>query len=130
MTWKDDGDVKTLATNMLRHRATLIVPTGATAWRAPDGGTTYSLERIHVQRTRHIVQDQFDTAREPAAELWFDARLSRPHGLNWTRLQIAAENAGDWLRVKLDDGVTYRVQLVDELPDGMGGIHHWRMELI
>ena len=124
--------MKTLPSRMMRHTATLTVPLTVSGWHAVGESGTVQLGRVHVQRTRALqtvdgIEGDMDV--RPTAELWFDRKISTPHGIDFTALAKAAEAAGDQLRVTFD-GQQYRVTFVDELPDDCGGIHHWRLELI
>lgn len=125
--------MRTLPTSMLTHSAVLTVPKGITGWRAQDGSTTTQLSRVHAQRTAGLVVNGNGSAPQlesrPAAELWYDARISRPAGIDWLALMQEAENIGLQLTVAIG-GETYHVQGVDALVDGRGHPHHYRMELI
>jgi hypothetical protein len=117
---------------MLRGNAVLTVPEGVTGWHAPDGSRSAELKRIHVQRVQRMaIQGGFAAEMDarPAAELWYDCRLSRPRGIDWIALQREAEAVGGFLSIEYA-GIAYRVSAVDELPDTHGGLHHYRMELI
>ena len=123
-----------LATKLLRHSATLSAPEGVTGWHERFGHEDVELTRVHLQRdagllSAHLGGDVYDMETQPKAELWYDPRQSRPRGLDFVELQTLAENAGTWLRVTWQ-GVEYRVQGVDELSDGAGGVHHYRLELV
>ena len=122
----------TLPTRMLRHTARLTVPESVTGWHAPEDGRTVTLTKVHVQRSQALgVTGGYSADMEPrpVAELWYDCRISQPHGLDWITLQREADAAGDWLRITYAGG-EYRVARVDELQDGAGRPHHYRLELI
>ena len=70
-----------------------------------------------------------DMEIRPAAYLWYDARLSQPRGLDFIALQRQAEAVGAHLKVT-HGGIAYRVTRVDELLDGRGDVHHYRLELV
>ena len=124
--------MKTLPIKMLRDSATLIVPAAFTGWHEIYGTSTKALTRVHVQRTAGMNVtggDAAELADAPTAELWYDCRVSLPHGLDWIQLFNDAETAGGYLEI-VHEGIRYRVQRVDELPNTIGGLHHYRLELI
>lgn len=124
--------MKTLPIKMLRDVATLIIPEAVTGWHDVTVERTVPLGRVHVQRQASLdVTGGYasEMADRPAAELWFDKRVSTPRGLDLLALQAQAVQVGAFLEVA-HKGVRYRVQTVEELPDTVGGIHHYRMELV
>lgn len=124
--------MKTLPIKMLRDTATFIIPAAVTGWHDAISAQSKTLSRVHVQRTAGMDVTRGDAAEmadAPTAELWYDCRVSLPHGLDWIQLFNDAEAAGGYLEI-LHNGVQYRVQRVDELPNTLGGLHHYRMELI
>ena len=124
--------MKTLPIKMLRDSATLTIPQAVTGWHSVNGVRTVNLDRVHVQRmaTLNVSQGysgEMDDA--PTAELWYDVRVSSPRGLNFIDMQNEAVTAGGFMEIT-HRGIKYRVRSVDELPDTIGGIHHYRLELI
>ena len=115
--------MRTLPLKLLRDNAILVLPTSVSAWRQLFGAQSIPLSRnagIHVSTADMDVQ--------PRAELYFDCRISRPTGLDLMDLQQQAEAVGAQLGVQYG-GVTYRVTLLDELKDGAGRPHHYRLGL-
>ena len=124
--------MKTLPTNMLKHTAELQAPSGVGGWRDTEYGQAVELTRVHVQRERALGETgglRADMEIRPSARLWYDARVSQPHGLDFIALQREAEAAGSYLRVT-HGGIAYRVTRAVELLDGFGRVHHYELELI
>ena len=124
--------MKTLPEKMLRDAAVLTVPLGITGWHAVDDSRTVALGRVHVQRNAALTVDEgYDgqLADRPDAKLWYDCRLSTPHGLDFISLQRQAMKTGGFLEIEYK-GADYRVGAVRELPNTVGGIHHYMLELI
>ena len=124
--------MKTLPTSMMRHEAVLEAPSAVDGWKGVSFGEPVTLTRVHVQRERALaVTDglRADMEIRPAAYLWYDARLSQPRGLDFIALQRQAEAVGAHLKVT-HGGIAYRVTRVDELLDGRGDVHHYRLELV
>lgn len=120
--------MRTLPLNLLRDSAILVLPTSVSAWKQQAGAQSIPLTRICIQRSAGIHVSTADMDVQLHAELYFDCRISRPSGLDLMDLQQQAEAAGAQLGVQYA-GVTYRVMLVDELKDGFGRLHHYRLEL-
>ena len=123
--------MKTLPIKMLRDAATLIIPEAVTGWHDVDGAREVPLSRVHVQRLASLdVTGGYsgEMADRPAAELWFDCRVSAPRNLAWMDLQAEAVQVGAFMEI-IHKGVRYRVHTVEELPNTLGGIHHYRLEL-
>lgn len=124
--------MKTLPAKMLRDAATLIIPQAVTGWHAVDGTRAQALGHVHVQRSAALdINEGYDgeLADRPDAKLWFDCRLSTPHGLDFMSLQRQAMQTGGFLEIEYK-GTAYRVRAVHELPDTQGGLHHYMLELI
>lgn len=124
--------MKTLPIKMLRDSAVLIIPEGVTGWHEVAKEQEVPLSRVHVQRLATLdVTSGYtgEMADRPAAELWYDVRVSAPRGLDWIGLQNEAVAVGAFLEV-IHKGVRYRVETVEELPNTLGGLHHYRLELI
>lgn len=125
--------MRTLPTAMLRHCAVLSIPAQITGWHEQYSSDTMELEHVHLQRNAGLVQTarggSFDMDATVRARLWYDAKISTPHGLNFVELQQAAEDAGDYLRIAWQ-GIEYRVQGVSELSDSHGRVHHYCLDLV
>ena len=89
--------MRTLPTAMLRHCAVLSIPAQITGWHEQYSSDTMELEHVHLQRNAGLVQTahggSFDMDATVRARLWYDAKISTPHGLNFVELQQAAEDA-------------------------------------
>lgn len=120
--------MRTLPLKLLRDNAILVLPTSVSAWRQLFGAQSIPLSRVCVQRNAGIHVSTADMDVQPRAELYFDCRISRPAGLDLMDLQQQAEAVGAQLGVQYG-GVTYRVTLLDELKDGAGRPHHYRLGL-
>lgn len=120
--------MKTLPLNLLRDTALLLLPTGVDAWKQRIGAQSIPLYRVHVQRSAGIHVSTSDMDVQLHAELYYDCRLSQPAGLDFIGLQRQAEAVGAQLSVQYG-GTEYRVMLVDELKDGFGRLHHYRLEM-
>lgn len=120
--------MRTLPSKMLRDTATLILPKDVDAWRDTDAVQTVPLSRVHVQRSAGIRIGSEDYDQQLNAELWYDARLSAPRGLDWIQLKRSAEQVDGFMRI-VHAGVEYRVMQIRELRDGMGRVHHYHLML-
>ena len=112
----------------MRDKATLILPKDVDAWRDTAESHTVPLARVHVQRSAGMRVGSEDYDQQLNAELWFDARLSTPHGLDLIAMKREAESADGFLRI-VHGGIEYRVMQVKELRDGMGRVHHYHVML-
>lgn len=121
--------MRTLPSRMMHHACTLIIPAGVTAWRATEADRTIELTRVRIERTRAITPSELDMDLKPTAELYVDARISKPAGVDFVALHAEAVDVHDYLRVSFGDR-TYRVMAVRELLDDRGAVHHWELEMI
>ena len=118
----------TLKSTMLRHSATLKIPAGVTDWQENTSESSLVLDRIHVQRMRGIEHDSINNEVQARATLWFDAKLSTPHGTNLLALKTSADAVGASLNCEYD-GYLYTVSKVEEYLDGFGRLHHYEVEM-
>lgn len=86
---------------------------------------TYTVHRVHIQPTEHIVKTTGNTDQQLNAVLFVDARISSP-ALDWRALLQQAHDKGGDMRVIIR-GITYTVASADGLRDDTDRLHHWEI---
>lgn len=120
--------MKTLPPQMLRHTATIHIPEGVDAWRDITSAQSVTVTHVHAQISEGIKINSINADVQMHAQLWYDCKLSKPHGLDFIALYRAAERAGAGEKVRCTiGGATYRVEAVQLLPDGFGSPHHYEL---
>ena len=112
---------------LLTKTATINVPTGVDSWQKPTY-TAYTIYYTHLQNTNELRKTKDNTEVVLRSILFIDAKISTP-SLDYLALEREAESHNADIKVVMD-GLSFKVQIVDAVPDDTGATHHYELGLV
>lgn len=112
---------------MLRHKATVIIPTQINADQAVTGTEEITLKRCMIQRSDRTKVSKENTEVTLPATLYIDARLTYPH-IDWELKKQFADTVNASIKV-LFGGKRYTVYSVEAYLDDNARVHHFEVGL-
>lgn len=112
---------------LLTKTVTVGVPSGVDSWQKPTY-TSYTVYYTHLQNTNEVRKTKDNTEIVLRSILFVDARISTP-ALDYLALEATAESQNADIKVTVD-GIAYKVQVIDAVPDDTGATHHYELGLV
>lgn len=119
--------LKPIPIQMLRHKATVIVPTAIDSNQAITGTEQIMLKRCLIQRSDRTKVSKDNTEITLPATLYVDARLTNPH-IDWEMKKQFADAVNASIKV-LFGGKRYTVFSVEAYLDDNARVHHYEVGL-
>lgn len=119
--------LKPIPIQMLRHKATIIIPTEINADQAVTGTEEITLKRCMIQRSDRTKVSKENTEVTLPATLYIDARLTYPH-IDWELKKQFADTVNASIKV-LFGGKRYTVYSVEAYLDDNARVHHYEVGL-
>lgn len=120
--------LKPIPIQMLRHKATVIIPTEIDANQAVTGTEEITLKRCMIQRSDRTKISKDNTEVTLPATLYVDARLTYPR-IDWEMKKQFADAVNASIKV-LFGGKRYTLYSVEEYLDDNARVHHYELGLI